>query len=181
MVSTKIDFINSDIAKKLAKFKLPRYNELISYPVAMRQLIAILDGYLEIFRDPFEEEKLLTPFMINSYVRKKVIEPPENKDYNKNHIMYLMVIGILKQVLSISDISKILHMAIEQYPRAVAYNYFCNEVEGALNATFATRSSFKNSPKVITPLNESVHSAVIAFANKIYVKQYLYYTDRKSI
>lgn len=177
----KIDFIDSDIAKKLANHKLPRYDELISYPVAMRQLIAILDDYLDIFRDPFEEEKLLTPFMINSYVKKRVIDPPDNKDYNKNHIMYLMVIGILKQVLSISDIGKILYMAINQYPKEVAYNYFCNEVEEALKVTFATRSSlFKNTPKVITPLNESVHSAVIAFANKIYVKQYLFYADKKS-
>lgn len=177
----EISFINSDIAKKLANFKLPRYDEIVSYPVAMRQLIAILDGYLEIFKDPFEEEAPLTPFMVNSYVRKKVLEPPEGKDYNKKHIMFLIVIGILKQVLSISDIGKILKMAINQYPPKVAYNYFCNEVEGVLKATFATRSSFKNSPKVITPLNESVHSAVIAFANKIYVKQYLYFTEQQQI
>ena len=176
----EIEFIHSDIAKRIANFKLPRFDEIISYPVAMRQLIAILDDYLEIVRDPFEEEKLLTPFMVNSYVRKKIIGPPINKDYNKLHIMFLIVIGILKQVLSISDIGKILKMAMNQYAPEVAYNYFCNEVEGALKATFATRSSFKNAPKVITPLNESVHSAVIAFANKIYVKQYLYYTEQKS-
>lgn len=176
-----IPFIHTEIAKKLSGYKLPRYEELVSYPVAMRQLIAIIDDYLEIFKDPFEEESLMTPFMINSYVRKKILNPPEGKDYNKTHIMYLMVIGILKQVLSISDIDKILKMAIEQYPKDVAYNYFCNEVEGALKAVFATRSPFKNSPKVITPLNESVHSAVIAFANKIYVKQYLYYTEQKTI
>ena len=176
----EIEFIHSDIAKKLANYKMPRYEDIISYPVAMRQLIAILDDYLDIFKDPFEEENLLTPFMINSYVRKKVIDPPENKDYNKNHIMYLIVIGILKQVLSISDIGKILHMAINQYPKKVAYEYFCNEVEEALKVTFATRSSeFKNTPKIVTPLNESVHSAVIAFANKIYVKQYLYYTEHQ--
>ena len=174
-----IPFIHSDIAKKLAGFKLPRYDEIVSYPVAMRQLIAILDDYLSIFKDPFEEEKPLTPFMVNSYVRKKVIAPPEGKDYNKTHIMFLIVIGILKQVLSISDIGKILKMAMNQYPPKVAYEYFCTEVEGVLKATFATRSSFKTSPKVITPLSESVHSAVIAFANKIYVKQYLYFTEQQ--
>ena len=178
----EIEFIHSEIAKKIANFKLPRYDELISYPVAMRQLIAILDDYLDIFRDPFEEEKLLTPFMVNSYVRKKIIYPPENKDYKKIHIMILIVIVILKQVLSISDIGKILKMSMSQYPPEVAYEFFCNEVEEALNETFATRSTiYKKTPKVITPLNESVHSAVIAFANKIYVKQYLYYTEQKSV
>ena len=177
----EIPFIHSKIAQNLANYKMPRYNELISSPVTMRQLISIIDNYLDIFRDPFEEEKLMTPFMVNSYVRKKVIEPPEGKNYNKNHLMYLLVIGILKQVLSISDLGKILEMAINQYPREVAYEYFCNEVEEALKVTFATRSSeFKNTPKIITPLNESVHSAVIAFANKIYVKQYLYFIEQKN-
>ena len=174
-----IPFIHSEIAKKLSNYKLPRYDEIVTYPVAMRQLIAIVDNFLDIFKDPFGEEKMMTPFMVNSYVRKKIIEPPEGKDYNKNHIMYLIVIGILKQVLSISDIGKILQMSIKQYPNETSYNYFCNEVEGVLKATFATRTAFKNSPKVITPLNESVHSAIIAFANKIYVKQYLYFTEQK--
>ena len=177
----EIEFIHSDIAKKLANYKMPRYEELLVKPVTMRQLIKNIDKYLDIFRDPFENEKLMTPFMVNSYVRKKVIEPPDGKDYNINHVMFLIVIGILKQVLSISDIGKILEMAINQYPKQVAYEYFCNEVEEALKVTFATRSSeFKNTPKVVTPLNESVHSAVIAFANKIYVKQYLYYTEQQN-
>ena len=38
-------FEQSEIAKKLANYKLPRYNELSSFPVVMRQLIAILDNY----------------------------------------------------------------------------------------------------------------------------------------
>ena len=118
--------------------------------------------------------------MVNSYVRKKVLAPPNGKDYNKTHIMFLIVIGVLKQVLSISDIGKILKMSMNQYLPKVAYEYFCTEVEGVLKATFATRSSFKTSPKVITPLSESVHSAVIAFANKIYVKQYLYFTEQQA-
>ena len=43
-------FEQSEIAKKLANYKLPRYDELSSFPVVMRQLIAILDNYFSITR-----------------------------------------------------------------------------------------------------------------------------------
>ena len=173
---TKLAFEKSEIAKKLANYKMPRYNELTDFPVVMRQLVSILDNYLSIFRTP-GEEKLLTQSMINSYVHNKVIKPPENKEYTKNHIVHLISIGILKQVLSMEDISKILKLQTDQYSIEVAYDYFCVELEQALNVTFSSRSfdELKHKPKVVTPLTESVRSAVIAFANKIYVKQSINY------
>ena len=168
---SKITFEQSEIAKKLANYKMPRYDEMTPFPVVMRQLVSILDGYLSIFRAP-GEEKLLTQSMINSYVHNKVVKAPENKEYTKNHIVHLICIGILKQVLSMDDISKILKLQTDQYSLEVAYNYFCDEIEQALSVTFGSRSfaELKHKPKVITPLSESARSAVIAFANKIYVK-----------
>jgi len=174
-------FEQSEIAKKLANYKLPRYDELTKFPVVMRQLVRILDGYLSIFCIP-GEEKLITQAMINSYVYKKVIIPPVNKEYDKNQIVHLMCIGIIKQVFSISDVRKIFDMQMEQYPVDVAYNYFCAEVENALKVTFSSRafSDFKNEPTVITPLTESIRSVVLAFANKIYVKQSMYFLEQQN-
>ena len=80
-------FEQSEIAKKLANYKLPRYDELSSFPVVMRQLIKILDNYFSIFLLP-DEEKFLTQSMINSYVYKKVIEAPVNKEYDKKQIFW---------------------------------------------------------------------------------------------
>jgi len=177
----KLPFIKSEIAQKLANYKLPRYDELPAFPIVMRQLVSLLDRYLSIFVVP-GEENLLTQSMINSYVYKKVIKAPEHKEYNNKQIIHLLSIGILKQVLSISDVAKLIEMQTNQYPIDVAYNYFCEEVENALKVTFDTRSfaDFKNNPKVITPLTESVHSAVLAFANKIYVKQSIYFSEQQN-
>ncbi|MCQ2739663.1 MAG: DUF1836 domain-containing protein [bacterium] len=173
-------FINSDIAKKLANYRLPRYEQLSSYPIIMSQLLAMLDDYLSIFTVP-GEEKLLTQAMINSYVRKKIIEAPDNKTYTRKHIIHLISIGILKQVLSLSEAGMFVEQQIKQYPHEVAYNYLCAEIEDALKITFGSRkmSEFKNAPKIVTPLTEGIRSAVIAFANKIYVKQWLYYESHK--
>lgn len=175
----KQDFLKTKKAVELAHYKMPRFDELISYPVFMHQLVAILDDYLSVFLVP-GEEKLVTPTMINSYVRKKVISAPVNKEYNKKQLAYLLAIGILKQVLSITDIGKLLKMQEKQYPLEVAYNYFCAEIEDALKVAFGSRklSEFKNAPKIVTNFAESFHSAVMAFANKIYVKQLIYFMEQ---
>ena len=175
-----IPFSESEAAKKIANFKLPRYCELTNFPIVMRQLVAILDEYMSVFPVP-GEEKLITQTMINSYVRNRMIKAPVNKEYNREHIMYLIAIGILKQVLSISDVMKILEMQNEQYPYEVAYEFFCIEVEDALKVTFDTRSfaNFNHQPTVITPLTEVVRSAVLAFANRIYVKQSIWYLENQ--
>jgi len=175
---TEFLFSKSETAKKIAEYKLPRYEELVPFPIVMHQLIDILDKYLSIFSVP-GEEKLITQSMINSYVRKKIIEPPSNKEYNRTHILHLMSIGILKQVLSISEIGKMIETQTHQYTLPVSYDYFCTELEEALKVTFNTRAfhEFTHKPKVVTPLTECVRSAVLSFTNKIFVKQSIYFAE----
>jgi len=178
----ELAFEETEIAKKLANYKLPRYNELTSFPIVMRQLVGLLDDYLSIFIVP-GEEKFLTQPMINSYVHKKIIMAPVNKEYTRDHIIHLISIGILKQVLSITDVANLIKLQIKQYPIDIAYNYFCDELENAFSITFKTRTFAKIDSNVRpthkTPLSESVRSAVLAFTNAIYVKQSLYYTLMK--
>ncbi len=170
-------FEESDIAKKLANYKLPKFEDLIKFDIFMNQLIAILDEYLSIFIVP-DEAKYLTPSMINNYVFKQVIDAPIQKKYSKYHIVYLLVIGILKQVMSLSDITELLQMQTKQYSIETAYNYFCIELEKALHVVFEERDFAqieKTQPTKTTPLTKTVRSAVLAFANHIYVKQSIYY------
>ena len=175
-MTKKNTFIKSEVAQKLASYKLPRYEELTPFPVLMHQLLKILDSYLSIFCVP-GEEKIMTQSMINSYVYKRYIAPPINKEYTRDHLIYLIVVGILKQILPISEISQIITLQTAQYPREIAYNYFCDEIESALQVTFGTRSfaDFKPSPSIDTALSETFNSTAIAFANRIYVKHSLYY------
>lgn len=172
-------FEKSEIAKQIASFKLPRYEELAKFDLLMNQMVDFLDEYLSVFVVP-GEEKTLTPSMINNYVFKHVIAPPNQKKYSRGHIAHLLVIGILKQVLSISDIAEIIAAQLKQYEISIAYNYFCEEVENALRITFDGRdfSEVANVvPTKVTPLSKRVRSAVLSFANKIYVTQSIYYDN----
>ena len=98
----KLDFLKTQKAIQLANYKMPRYDELISYPVFMHQLVAILDDYLSVFLVP-GEEKPVTPTMINSYVRKGVISAPVNKEYNKKQLANLAVFEGEKVITELSD------------------------------------------------------------------------------
>ena len=113
--------------------------------------------------------------MVNNYVKHKIISPPTNKKYSESHIMYLIVIGILKSVLNISEIGMVIKMQIEQYPIQVAFDFFAIELENSLKVTFGTRDFAEaNSEKEKTPLSKLVRSALLSFANKVYVKKNIY-------
>ena len=160
--------------KEIAEYHCPRFSELPPISLYMDQLVEILDKYLEIFNIP-GEEVAITSTMVNNYVKQKLIVPPENKRYSKEQLARLLVVGILKQVLSISDIAMLLELQIDKYTAEVAYDFFCTELENSLKATFKTRDfSAENSATVNTPLSEVIRSALLSFANKIYVKKNLH-------
>lgn len=172
-------FEDSQIAKNIANYRCPRYDEFPQFGIYMDQLINFLDNHLSIFSIP-GEEKTITSTMINNYVKQKVIAPPEKKKYKKEQVIHLFVVGILKQVISISEIAKLIWLQTKQYETPTAYNFFCEELENSLKTTFETRHftkskfKFQDSP---TPLSETARSALLSFANKIYVKQSLYYNS----
>ena len=51
--------------------------------------------------------------MINNYVKDGVLPRPEQKKYSRDHLALLMVICMLKQVLSIQDVSSLLKTLLE--------------------------------------------------------------------
>ena len=90
-------------------YHCPRYEDLPKIELYMDQLVAILNEYLAPFHSQ-GEDAIVTATMINNYVKQKVIHPPKNKKYSRSHIMYLIVVGVLKNVLSISDIAQLIKM-----------------------------------------------------------------------
>ena len=52
-----------------------------------------------------EKQSLLTSSMINNYVKNGLVEHPVHKKYAREHLAKLIMTSLLKQVLSIQDIS----------------------------------------------------------------------------
>ncbi len=164
-----------EFIEKIMQYHCPRYEELPPVALYTDQLKELLEMYLSEFEIP-GEEKFITPTMISNYVKQKIIPPPVKKKYDRDHIVYLIVIGIFKQTLNISDIGVLIRMQRKLYPVDVAYNFFCKELENALKAAFCTRDfSNVNTADKVTTLSELVRSALMAFANKIYIKKNIYH------
>ena len=119
------------------------------------------------------DEKLLTPTMLNNYVKQKVVSPPKDKKYNEKHLAYLIVVCLLKQVFTLQEICELINIQIESCPIEVAYDYFCSEVEQAIKAVFSTRFFYPIATGIITNESQILRSTVMAVANRIFIKSKL--------
>ena len=165
----KTNFTYED--KEIAQFHIPRWNELPSIDLYSDQLVSLLEQYLSnyIKNENEKEEKIITKTMINNYVKHKIINPPVNKKYNKEHIAYLFIVCILKQVYTINDIVELIDLAIRTVSPAKAYNHFCNELEKAIKLTFAGEEYPRR--RLMTKEIYILRNVVQSFANKLYVKR----------
>lgn len=108
----------------LKEYHLPTWDELPTIDLYMDQVILLLTKYLEIFAAVSNDDKIITPTMINNYVKQKTIPAPVKKRYSKMHLAYLIIICILKQTLSISTISKIIPPDLAEDEVCAIYSSF---------------------------------------------------------
>ncbi len=80
----------------------------------MDQVTTFMEEHLGSTRRHFDD-KIMTKTMINNYAKNDLIPPPEKKKYNKEHIMLLIFIYYLKNILSISDIDRLLKPLRDDY------------------------------------------------------------------
>ena len=69
------------------EFHIPRFNELPRVPLYKDQVITYLENLGE--QIGIEgDEKVITPTMLNHYVRQKIVSPPKDKKYNEKQNNY---------------------------------------------------------------------------------------------
>ena len=162
------------------KIHLPRFNELPRVPLYKDQVITYLEEVAKSVNIS-KDEKILTPTMLNNYVKQKVVSPPKDKKYNEKHLAYLIVVCVLKQVFSLQEICNLINVQIESFPIDTAYDYFCTEVEKAIEAVFVTRDfSYPSSASETSLESEMVRSTVMAVAHKLYIQKQLMDTRNNS-
>ena len=156
---------------QIEKLILPKWEELPIIDLYMDQIITYLDNSLcNIIKSNDIEinNKIITKTMINNYVKQNIIPPPINKKYNKIHIAELIVICILKEVYSISDIKKLIDLALYTADIHVAYNRFCSYFESCIKSTF-TEKTF-SADTTLTNEQFLLKTVVQSYVNKLYVQ-----------
>lgn len=109
---------------------LPKWDELPNIDLYMDQVIALVNRYLGFLCD---DEALITHSMINNYVKLKIIPMPVKKRYCKTHLACLIMIGALKQSLSIPTISFLLPNDCDEAEAKTIYDNFACSFENSLN------------------------------------------------
>lgn len=118
----------------IMNYHCPRWNELPEVNLYIDQVIYVLENNLSIFNK--DDAPLITPSMINNYVKQHILKPPIKKRYNRSHLSYLFVICIFKRLMSLNQIRSSITMTRRLFALEDSYNMFCEQFENALKNAF---------------------------------------------
>ena len=134
-ISLDIDKEELDIIRE---FRFPAYNEIPDVGLYLEQT----GKYINEFLRPLIKTDL-TGSMISNYVKKKIIDSPEKKQYYRDHIVDLIFIAISKPVLSLESVGTLLEAVKEVEDRRSMYESFCAIFEETLKKTFGMRDKYQ--------------------------------------
>lgn len=170
-----MDELQADIyewGESLVHFHLPRWDELPELDLYMDQVITLVDRYLTpVIRT--DKHTLLTSSMVNNYVKKGMIPPPEKKRYTRRHVAFLVAITLLKQVLTIQEIKDGILFQGRVVGIRNAYNLFCEEQEKAVQHVCLQAMGKPEQTEIEKIAVEylAVKAATASFANKLLVEK----------
>jgi len=104
----------SNLIENLKKVKYINPEDIPNIDLYMDQVTTFMDSHLKSSKR-YSEDKLLTKTMINNYTKNKLLPPPKNKKYTKEHMFLLIFIYYFKNILSISDIQSIFNPLTQKF------------------------------------------------------------------
>ena len=119
----------SELKERLSKERPAPWEALPDISLYMDQIISYMPRQLV----RFEEGEILTPAMVNNYIKDGLLPRAEGKRYNRVHLAYLTAICALKQVLSVKEIKTLLQQGTQGREPEHLYGRFCQELDSALN------------------------------------------------
>jgi hypothetical protein len=107
------------------------WEQLPDIGLYMDQVLTYVDRQLVLYRQSGQEH-VLTPAMINNYIKDGLIPRAEAKKYSPGHLALLIMIGTLKQVLSIQNLKDLLSECRNPDEIEALYHHFLSVQQKAL-------------------------------------------------
>lgn len=154
----------------MENFRLPTWEELPDMELYMDQLVSLVLRYLSLFPED-AQNPVLTPSIINNYVRLKVMPAPRHKRYTRLHIAYAIMICTLKQTMTLTEIQKVIPPDLEEAKIRQLYNDFVRKITTA-SRLFMDQVR-ETARQVLVPENDHgceslvLHSAVTSMLYKL--------------
>lgn len=164
--------------KSFKDFNMPRWDDLPEIDLYMDQVISVTDKLLSSLS--VEDTPILTPSMINNYVKNRIIPPPVKKKYSREHLAKLIIICIMKPIMEISAIADIMTRNEALYGTAQMLDKFSSMFEKniasrARSSELAMESTEKTEEMLCAI---AVENAVKAGAEKV-IAEHAYAEIRK--
>ena len=172
---------------EIQQYHLPRWDELPDIELYMDQIITLIERYLSPLVGQYDG-KVITPAMINNYVKLNIMPKPLKKRYEREHLAYLIVITILKQTLLITEVKEGIFLQSRICSIPEAYNRFCDMLEKALGemaetykCAYAKKDLHPFEPVDLDSMG--LYMACIGFAGKIFSEKIIFtrYEDRADV
>lgn len=156
----------ADWPQKIKSNPVAKWSELPDIELYMDQVITYIEKQLSVYQEE-EEGKLITSSMINNYVKDGVIKHAVSKKYSKEHLASLIMIGLLKQVLPLSQISKITGTFNESENKENIYNTFIQIQSDAFSGVLKSLEGIEKESGGEQLLFTAVRLSCEAFAYRI--------------
>lgn len=153
----------------LWNFSIPNYDNLPDMDLFCEQVLHYINDLL---RPINLSNNRLTRAMINNYVQMGLITPTTKKRYTKDHIAYLIIVTLLKQIYPIAKIENMIYIQEENYTIEETFNYFIVELEHAIADCFF-HQHYEDSDKSNIKERLYIRASVIAYANLLLVHNFL--------
>lgn len=99
--------------------KLPVWADFPDLEIYMDQLVNLGNRYLSDLTT-----NLITPAMVNSYVKKGLISRPVKKKYQQQHLAELLMVSLFKTVYSLDMVNQLILLIFDQDESQAAYEQF---------------------------------------------------------
>ncbi len=121
-----------DLKQRLEQERPAEWKQLPDISLYMDQIISCMPRQLI----HFDDRDALTSAMVNNYIKDGLVPRADGKRYSPTHLAYLTAVCALKKVLSVRDISSLIHSGEELGMDAEAmYGYFLRMLDKALTET----------------------------------------------
>ena len=110
------------LKQQLQEFSCPLWDDLPPLELYVDQVVALINTTLSPLTCD-EETVLITKSMVNNYVKNSILHPPVKKHYKKYHVAFLIVVVILKQCYSLTEISQMIQIYWDMNDQRINLHY----------------------------------------------------------
>lgn len=148
----------AELQERLRHQRPVDWDQLPDFSLYMDQVLNYMDR--QVLR--FDGDDGLTAAMVNNYTKGGLLPRADGKKYSREHLAYLTVICVLKQVLSTRDMHLLLDQELKDSGSVEAgYQTFCRSLDGSMSLT-ADQMDRHQSPEKLA--DSAIHFALLSYA-----------------